>query len=57
MKVPCKDCKDRELGCHSQCERYKEYHEYRAKCNAQRMQEAHELSKTYIQRYKNPWRA
>lgn len=22
---PCKDCPDRVLGCHSKCEKYKEY--------------------------------
>ena len=21
-KVPCKDCKDREIGCHSKCKKY-----------------------------------
>lgn len=25
MLAPCKDCKDREIGCHSKCERYKEF--------------------------------
>ena len=24
---PCKDCKDRYLGCHSKCEKYIEYKE------------------------------
>lgn len=23
--APCKDCEKRELGCHSKCEKYKEY--------------------------------
>lgn len=27
MKVPCHDCADRVVGCHSECERYKEYAE------------------------------
>ncbi len=22
---PCKECKDRRAGCHSECEKYKEY--------------------------------
>lgn len=22
---PCKDCEDRELGCHSQCDKYSEF--------------------------------
>lgn len=27
MKVPCHDCADRVVGCHSSCERYKLYAE------------------------------
>ena len=23
--VPCKDCTDRQLGCHSTCSKYKQY--------------------------------
>ena len=23
--APCKDCKDRELGCHGKCERYQSW--------------------------------
>ncbi len=26
-KSPCYKCPDRHAGCHSECERYKEYHE------------------------------
>ena len=25
MKAPCKDCEDRELGCHEKCDRYLAY--------------------------------
>lgn len=25
MKAPCKDCEERFLGCHSQCEKYQEF--------------------------------
>lgn len=25
VKAPCKDCEDREPGCHSKCEKYIEY--------------------------------
>lgn len=25
MKCPCKDCKDRVVNCHAECERYGEY--------------------------------
>ena len=27
MNVPCRDCTDRELGCHGKCERYMAYRE------------------------------
>ena len=27
MIAPCKDCPDRYLNCHDQCEKYKEYKE------------------------------
>lgn len=25
LSAPCKDCAERHPGCHSECERYKEY--------------------------------
>lgn len=25
MKTPCRECKFREVGCHSKCESYKQY--------------------------------
>lgn len=25
MVVPCRGCEDRKIGCHSACERYKEF--------------------------------
>ena len=28
---PCKDCEDRELGCHSTCEKYIEFTKEKAK--------------------------
>jgi len=34
MKVPCKDCEKRQLGCHSTCEDYKEFSKYCAEKNA-----------------------
>lgn len=27
MTAPCKDCNDRQLGCHGTCERYKKWKE------------------------------
>lgn len=41
MRAPCKDCKDRELGCHSKCEAYiewaKEHEEAREKDRSERV--------------------
>ena len=31
MNCVCYQCKDRQLGCHSKCEKYKEYKETRDK--------------------------
>ena len=36
-KAPCKDCPDRHLGCHSQCEKYKAYTEERKRISDLRM--------------------
>ena len=37
MKNPCaKDCPDRAMGCHQNCERYKPYREWYEKMNAER---------------------
>lgn len=33
MTPPCKDCPDRQLGCHGKCPRYATYHE---ECEKQR---------------------
>ena len=33
MKVPCHNCEDRHVGCHAECERYKEY---AAECHKRR---------------------
>ena len=35
MKVPCYGCTKRELGCHSWCPDYKEYHEGNLKHSAE----------------------
>ncbi len=34
---PCKDCKDRYELCHSMCEKYKDYREYRDYISNQRI--------------------
>ena len=29
MKIcPCRDCQDRKLGCHSECDKYKDWSEW-----------------------------
>lgn len=33
MKVPCKDCENRELGCHGKCEEYIEWKNELAELN------------------------
>ena len=53
MNVPCKDCPDRVLGCHSVCEKYKRFHEEREKYLEQsRMQYlANHLGEDYYRRH------
>ena len=31
MKPPCKDCPDRQVGCHGKCGKYAEFSEERAR--------------------------
>ena len=38
-KVPCKDCVERSLGCHSQCSSYREYRSNLNRINAMRRQQ------------------
>lgn len=39
MKPPCRYCEARCLGCHSTCEKYKEYDEERKEIRKERMKE------------------
>lgn len=45
MKVPCKDCTERTLNCHSTCERYKQFFEENEKRKAELL-ESHRLTNT-----------
>lgn len=36
LKPPCKDCKDRKVGCHSICEKYIAYDEERKRVIVER---------------------
>ena len=40
--APCLDCKDRRLGCHSECDKYMTFKAERIElCNGIKAQEAH----------------
>ena len=41
-EAPCKDCQKRQLHCHSSCEAYKEYRQYREQIYAEKMKRAEE---------------
>lgn len=36
MIAPCKDCRSRRLGCHSECEAYREFTEFKKQQYADR---------------------
>lgn len=36
LKAPCKDCTDRDVGCHSVCEKYKAFDKERKEFLAMR---------------------
>lgn len=40
MLVPCKDCPDRYLGCHSKCDKYKAFRAEREAIYEQRKNQA-----------------
>lgn len=40
MTPPCKDCKDRETGCHIVCERYRAFREEREAAYKRNAQQA-----------------
>ena len=40
MKTPCQHCEARKPGCHSECERYKEYRAVCDACKAKRKKES-----------------
>lgn len=39
MTNPCKDCEERQLGCHSTCERYTRFWQQNRQANRKRRQE------------------
>lgn len=41
---PCKHCKERYFGCHSECERYKEYDELNKKIRELRLVEFNKIN-------------
>ena len=40
MKAPCYNCKDRELGCHSSCNKYSEYRSLTEKARDKQKEES-----------------
>lgn len=44
---PCKDCPDREIGCHGKCERYQEYATKRAAFLEERRKTMNAISATW----------
>lgn len=48
MKCPCRDCPDRKMNCHSECEKYKEY----AKENAKRREAKNKAKEEQWQIYR-----
>lgn len=57
METPCKDCPDREVGCHGECEKYKAYAEACAKQREKRRDEneLHEGLEERHRREKTRW--
>ena len=41
MIAPCKDCKDRNPGCHSKCEKYIAFDKENQKRRAERLESLH----------------
>ena len=40
MTAPCKNCPEREIGCHSMCDRYIRYAKQREKIRQKRLHDA-----------------
>lgn len=40
MKAPCQHCPVRHLGCHSECQKYQEFHNERTAIYAARLKES-----------------
>ena len=52
--APCKDCKDRELGCHSKCQKYLDYKDDKAEFDKQmkKIKEMDDYAKSVCSRIK-----
>lgn len=42
ITAPCKDCQKRQLHCHSSCEEYKAFDQYRREIRERKMKRAEE---------------
>lgn len=50
MEAPCKDCKDRQLGCHSKCKEYKAFAKRQEKLRQERFEKGQRLSDYYARK-------
>lgn len=41
MTNPCKDCEERQLGCHSDCEKYLAFYQQNRQKNKKQLADAH----------------
>lgn len=58
MMSPCKDCGDREIGCHSKCEKYKAFKEPFIKAREERLRavEVTGINVTAARKVARKWR-
>jgi len=52
--APCKDCPDRKVDCHSECEKYKQFSEERKSISRMRIEE-HVSRPARHQKKRRPW--
>lgn len=48
IDVPCLNCQDRKLGCHSKCKEYKNFRKLKDKENDRRKREAYKHGRNYL---------
>lgn len=53
MNVPCRNCKEREEGCHSKCERYSAFKEEVERIRKTEKKAKANMSLTFMAKYYN----